>query len=83
MTCAFAQLERSLVVERVKAGMDRARKQGKHVGRPRKLNGEWDEIRPAVLSGRTSRREAARILGVSRSTVARAHRATAAALSKG
>src|SRR5262249_53639567 len=31
---AIAQLERSLLVERVKAGLRRARDQGKHIGRP-------------------------------------------------
>ena len=33
---SFAQFERALIAERVKAGMDRARRQGKHVGRPRR-----------------------------------------------
>jgi len=31
---SFAQFERSLIAERVRAGMDRAKRQGKHVGRP-------------------------------------------------
>ena len=33
---AFAEFERDIISERVKEGMDRARKQGKHIGRPRK-----------------------------------------------
>ncbi|PVV82555.1 recombinase family protein, partial [Dehalogenimonas alkenigignens] len=35
ITVAYAQLERSIIRERVKAGMDRARKQGMQIGRPR------------------------------------------------
>ena len=35
MTVAYAQLERDILRERVKAGMDRAKKEGKHVGRPK------------------------------------------------
>ena len=35
ITGAFAQFERSMIQERVKAGMARAKKEGKHVGRPK------------------------------------------------
>jgi DNA invertase Pin-like site-specific DNA recombinase len=35
ITVAYAQLERGILRERVKAGMDRARRQGKKIGRPR------------------------------------------------
>ena len=35
ITGSFAQFERSMIQERVKAGMARAKKEGKHVGRPR------------------------------------------------
>jgi len=35
ITCAYAQLERGILAQRVKAGMERARAEGKHVGRPR------------------------------------------------
>lgn len=31
---AFAELERSLIAERVRAGMRRARAEGRHIGRP-------------------------------------------------
>jgi len=34
---AVAELERSLIVERVKAGLRNARAKGKHLGRPRKI----------------------------------------------
>jgi len=36
---AFAEFEATLISERTKLGMDRARKLGKHVGRPRKKGG--------------------------------------------
>src|SRR5262245_57996863 len=34
ITAAYAQLERGILAERVRAGMDRARRQGRHIGRP-------------------------------------------------
>jgi DNA invertase Pin-like site-specific DNA recombinase len=37
---SFAQFERALIAERVRAGMARVKKQGKHVGRPQAVNGE-------------------------------------------
>jgi len=69
---AFAAFERGLIRERVRAGMDRARKQGKHVGRPLALNGELDALRPLIEAGTLSRRQAAKRLGVTASTVSRA-----------
>ncbi len=68
---SFAQFERALIAERVRAGMDRARKQGKRLGRPRAVNGEWENVRPLVESGKVSQREAARMLGISQSTISR------------
>ncbi len=71
LLATFAQFERSLIAERVRAGMARARKQGKHVGRPAVLNGDLDLLRPLIESGALSRRQAARRLGVTVSTVSR------------
>jgi DNA invertase Pin-like site-specific DNA recombinase len=68
---SFAQFERALIAERVRAGMDRARKQGKHLGRPQKVNGVWEGLCPRVLSGQLSRRKAAEMMRVSPRTVAR------------
>ena len=45
---SFAQFGRALIAERVRAGMARAKKQGKHVGRQPALNGDLDELRPAI-----------------------------------
>src|SRR5262249_51198902 len=72
ITVAYAQLERGIIAERVRAGMDRARRQGKHVGRPHTLNGNLDALRPAIEAGTLSRRQAAKRLKVNVSTVSRA-----------
>jgi DNA invertase Pin-like site-specific DNA recombinase len=53
ITAAYAQLERGILRERVRAGMSRAKKQGKHVGRPRAVNGEWDGVRASLERGGT------------------------------
>ena len=65
----FAEYERSLLRERVIAGVRRAQAQGKHCGRPRV---ELD-LRPAValLKEGRSLKDVARILKVSRATLRR------------
>ncbi len=68
---SIAEFERDLIRERVRAGMTRARREGKHLGRPRKVNGECEQVSPRVENGEMSQRAAARVLGVSRSTVSR------------
>jgi DNA invertase Pin-like site-specific DNA recombinase len=45
MCSVFAEFERSMIVERVHAGLARARSQGKVLGRPRIHSGVVDEIR--------------------------------------
>src|SRR2546428_6829175 len=76
---AIAQLERSLIVERVKAGLRRARAEGKRLGRPRL---KVDSYRlHDVLRRKLSARQAARELGCSTASAWRllkAHRAGAA-----
>lgn len=64
---AIAEFERGRIVERVKAGLQRARAQGKRLGRPRALVPTERLQRVASLP----LDEAARVLGVSRSTVKR------------
>lgn len=76
ITMAFAQLERGVLRERVKAGMQRARREGRQIGRPggtrkRGFDDAWGEIGPRILAGEMSIRQAADALGVSRSTVGR------------
>jgi DNA invertase Pin-like site-specific DNA recombinase len=52
MVGAFAQFERDLIKERQREGIEKAKKEGKHLGRPAKLTaGQWEEIRTAVGQG--------------------------------
>jgi DNA invertase Pin-like site-specific DNA recombinase len=74
---SFAQFERSLIAERVRAGMARAKASGTYCGRPQKLNGELEALRPAIESGQLSRHRAARQLGVTPTTISRALARTA------
>ena len=76
ITAAYAQLERGILAERVRAGMDRARREGKRLGRPGgtrrdRFEERWAELRPRVIAGMVGRREAARLLGVAPSTLRR------------
>ena len=70
MLAVFAEFERDILRDRVKAGIDRARKDGKPHGRPRtagKLVPEMKQLRQEGLSYR----EIAKRLGVSRPSVIR------------
>lgn len=76
LLASLAEFELEVLRERVKAGMGRARRQGKHVGRPAALASEelarrWETLRPQVEAGTISRREAASRLGGSPRTVRR------------
>ena len=42
---AIAELERNIIIERVKAGIRRAKENGKRLGRPRRLNLNLEELR--------------------------------------
>ena len=72
---ALAEFERSLIVERVTAGIAAARKRGKHVGRPRKLSPEQImHAREAIDSGLQTPAGMAALLRVDYSTLWRAMR---------
>jgi DNA invertase Pin-like site-specific DNA recombinase len=64
---AIAEFERARIAERVSAGLARARRQGKRLGRPKQ---RADPKRLLVVEGLSVRRAAAE-LGVSRSTAQR------------
>jgi DNA invertase Pin-like site-specific DNA recombinase len=66
---AVAELERNLIKERVHMGISRARKQGKQLGRPKRI---FDREKARVMLRSMSVREVARRLGVSRGVVERA-----------
>jgi DNA invertase Pin-like site-specific DNA recombinase len=61
---AIAEFERARIAERVRAGLQRARAQGKRLGRPRKAP-------TTIVVPGGSVREAAHVWGVSKSTAAR------------
>ena len=76
ITVAYAQLERGILRERVKAGMERARKEGRRIGRPRVTERRgFKEHYGAVLErlnkGEISRRRAAQELGIGYATLKR------------
>lgn len=67
---AVADFERDLIIERTKAGQERARAEGKHMGRPAKTTQEQrQEIAKALEQGETVS-ALARLYGVSRATIA-------------
>lgn len=76
LLATLAEFELEMVRERVKAGMDRARRQGKHIGRP----SVWDKrgfkercvaVCERVRAGDLSRRQAAQELGIGYATFKR------------
>ncbi|MFC2041936.1 recombinase family protein [Chloroflexota bacterium] len=76
ITVAYAQLERGILRERVKAGMERARKQGHKIGRPRVtdrrgFNRRFGDILERLRQGELSRRRAAAELGIGYATLKR------------
>ena len=76
ITMAYAQLERGILSERVKAGMERARKQGHRIGRPRVtdrrgFNNRFGAILERLRAGSISRRQAARELDIGYATLKR------------
>lgn len=76
ITVAYAQLERQVLAERTRAGMDRARRQGRRVGRPpvtaRPGFGEqWAALRHGVEAGTVTHAAAARRLGIGHATLLR------------
>ena len=69
LAAMFAELERSILIERVRAGMARARAEGKRIGRPaRKV--DLDELRRLRAEG-FSVRQIARRMDTPSSTIAK------------
>ena len=61
-----------MIRERTRAGLAAAKDDGRGVGRPRSLNDKQRrEIADAVLSGRKSAADMARLFGVSPATISR------------
>ena len=70
LLACLAQFERSLLVERTKAGVEAARGKGKTLGRPRALYPEATDVGILRSQGKTIR-DVALTLGISRSKVER------------
>jgi DNA invertase Pin-like site-specific DNA recombinase len=70
MMGVFAEFERAMIRERVQAGLQRARAQGKQLGRPRVTEQREEQIR-ALRAGGMGIRKVAREVGVGVSVVQR------------
>jgi DNA invertase Pin-like site-specific DNA recombinase len=76
ITVAYAQLERGILRERVKAGMERARREGKQIGRPsvyarRGFRPRLQNVLERLADGTLSRRKAAKELKIGYATLKR------------
>ena len=76
LLAAVAEFELEMIRERVKAGMDRARRQGRRIGRPRVTDRRgfkrrFGDILERLRSGNISRRRAAMELGIGHATLKR------------
>jgi DNA invertase Pin-like site-specific DNA recombinase len=67
----IAEFERAVLVERVNAGLDRARREGKHLGRPKTKVRIPPEIIEGLSQGSLSLYRAAQETGIPRSTLKR------------
>lgn len=74
---AIAEFERTLIVERTRAGVEAAKKRGKHLGRPIALSAAQVRHARTLIEGGESPGSVAASLGVSRSTLYRALKARA------
>jgi len=71
VTGAFAEFERDMIVQRVNAGLDRARANGVTLGRPRINQTTEAAIRKAIARGDKGKHKLAAEFGVGSGTVAR------------
>jgi len=70
MLGVFAEFERSIIQERVRAGLQRAKREGKRLGRPPIEDNLAERIRAALAGGMSVRKTAAKF-DVNPSTVQR------------
>ena len=76
LLASVAEFELELIRERVRAGMARAKRQGKRIGRPkvterRGFSGRFDTVLTRLQSGDLSRRKAAKELNIGYATLKR------------
>lgn len=73
ITGVFAELERNIIQERTRQGLEAARARGQTLGRPRKLNPQQvDHAKREIAAGRETLGGMSQILGVDRGTLRRA-----------
>jgi DNA invertase Pin-like site-specific DNA recombinase len=70
MLAVFAEFERDILRDRVKAGIAQARKEGRPHGRPRTIAKHMAQVKELFRQG-VSKREIAKRLGISRTSVRR------------
>jgi len=70
LLAVFAQFEHEIMRERVRAGLEHARQQGKRLGRPPSVTHQAAEVRKLFRQG-VSKSEIARRLGIGRTSVRR------------
>jgi DNA invertase Pin-like site-specific DNA recombinase len=68
MLAVFAEFERDILRDRVKAGIAQARKEGRPHGRPRTITRHGAEVK-RLFRERVSKREIAKRIGISRASV--------------
>lgn len=76
LLASLAEFELEMIRERVKAGMERAQKQGRTVGRPSAVSDpqtqeRWARAYPQIKAGTMSIRKAATVVGVGTATIYR------------
>jgi len=72
MMGAFAEFERTMIRSRQRDGIDAAKKAGKHLGRPNKVDNKFREVVKGKLENCQSIRSIAKDMNVSRATIYKA-----------
>ena len=71
MLAAISQFERSIIAERCRAGLERAKREGRQLGRKPILNTHQRQRARELLEAGETQRSVARLLGVGQATIAR------------
>ena len=76
LLASLAEFELEVLSERVRAGMERARREGKTIGRPKVVDREevrqmLPEVQARIEAGEISRNQAAKMLGIGKATLLR------------
>ena len=69
--CSLAEFERSLIRDRVNAGLEVARNKGRYGGRPNALSDKDKKMAVVMLNGGATKGEIAKQFGVARQTIYR------------